>query len=111
MYNGSLDKYIFSSTRKFTTTKLNEIAIGVAQEIDYLHRGYDMRILHFDIKPHNILLDSNFNPKVSDFGLAKLYSKNTSLVSTFAARGIVRKLLLYMFFFISFFQQIVQLFT
>ncbi|GKU89110.1 hypothetical protein SLEP1_g3297 [Rubroshorea leprosula] len=64
-----------------------EIALGVARGIEYLHRGCQMQILHFDIKPHNILLDDNFNPKVSDFGLAKLYPIDDSFVSLTAARG------------------------
>ena len=46
-----------------------------------------MQILHFDIKPHNILLDQNFNPKVSDFGLAKLYSTDKNTVTFTIARG------------------------
>ncbi|XP_020087853.1 LEAF RUST 10 DISEASE-RESISTANCE LOCUS RECEPTOR-LIKE PROTEIN KINASE-like 2.5 [Ananas comosus] len=93
MPKGSLDKYIFSargtSNRPFSWDKLNEIALGVARGIDYLHRGCDMQILHFDIKPHNILLDQHFNPKVSDFGLAKLYPKDYNLVSVSAARGTI----------------------
>ncbi|KAG8046152.1 hypothetical protein GUJ93_ZPchr0008g13156 [Zizania palustris] len=89
MPRGSLDKYIFSSERNFSWDKLNEIALGIARGINYLHQGCDMQILHFDIKPHNILLDDNFVPKVSDFGLAKLYPKGKSFVSDRALRGTV----------------------
>jgi serine/threonine protein kinase len=60
MPRGSLDKYIFSSKRTFSWDKLNEIALGIARGINYLHQGCDMQIVHFDIKPHNILLDRNF---------------------------------------------------
>ncbi|RVW22867.1 Rust resistance kinase Lr10 [Vitis vinifera] len=67
--------------------RLYKIALGVARGIEYLHQGCDMQILHFDIKPHNILLDEDFTPKVSDFGLAKLYSIDDSIVSIIAARG------------------------
>ncbi|RWR83715.1 rust resistance kinase Lr10-like protein [Cinnamomum micranthum f. kanehirae] len=89
MPNESLEKFIFSkSTDNFLGwEKLQGIAIGVARGIEYLHQGCDQRILHFDIKPHNILLDQNFNPKISDFGLAKLCSKGQSVVSMRAARG------------------------
>uniref|UniRef100_A0A804PIE1 Protein kinase domain-containing protein n=1 Tax=Zea mays TaxID=4577 RepID=A0A804PIE1_MAIZE len=55
----------------------------------YLHLGCDMQILHFDIKPHNILLDNNFVPKVSDFGLAKLYPRDKSFVPASAMRGTI----------------------
>ncbi|XP_026429761.1 rust resistance kinase Lr10-like [Papaver somniferum] len=68
--------------------KLQEIATGIARGMDYLHQGCDQRILHFDIKPQNILLDHNFTPKISDFGLAKLCTKDTFVtVSMAAARG------------------------
>ena len=46
-----------------------------------------MQILHFDIKPHNILLNEDFTTKVSDFGLAKLHSTDESIVSLIAVRG------------------------
>ena len=64
-----------------------KIAVGVGRGIEYLHHGCDMQILDFDIKPHNILLDEDFTPKVLDFGLAKLYSTDESMVSFTAARG------------------------
>ena len=88
--NESLEKFIFSTTYKnysLSWEKLQNIALGVAKGIEYLHQGCDQRILHFDIKPHNILLDHNFNPKISDFGLAKLCSKEQSAVSMTTARG------------------------
>ena len=88
--NESLEKFIFSTSVKAYSLgweKLQDIAIGIAKGIEYLHQGCDQRILHFDIKPHNILLDENFNPKISDFGLAKLCSKDQSAVSMTIARG------------------------
>ncbi|BAS70069.1 Os01g0115500, partial [Oryza sativa Japonica Group] len=89
MPNGSLEKYIFSPEKSFSWEKLNEIALGIARGINYLHRGCEMQILHFDIKPHNILLDSKFIPKVADFGLAKLYPQDNSFVPVSAARGTI----------------------
>ncbi|XP_041010693.1 rust resistance kinase Lr10-like isoform X2 [Juglans microcarpa x Juglans regia] len=88
--NYSLEKFIFSANVKnrfLGWNKLQDIAIGVAKGIEYLHQGCDHQILHFDIKPHNVLLDDNFNPKISDFGLAKLCSKDQSVVSMTTGRG------------------------
>lgn len=90
MSNGSLDRYIYSQEGNAETLrweKMQDIALGIARGIEYLHQGCDMQILHFDIKPHNILLDDKFNPKVSDFGLAKLHPIEESRVSVTAARG------------------------
>ncbi|KAF7147510.1 hypothetical protein RHSIM_Rhsim03G0205500 [Rhododendron simsii] len=89
MPNGSLEKYIFSPEGKLSLSceQMHEISLGVARGIRYLHQGCNMQILHFDIKPHNILLNENFTPKVSDFGLAKLYSTDDSIVTMTAARG------------------------
>ncbi|XP_047316303.1 rust resistance kinase Lr10-like [Impatiens glandulifera] len=91
MPNGSLEKYISShegnSVCSLSCEQMYNVSLGIARGIEYLHRGCDMQILHFDIKPHNILLDGNFTPKVSDFGLAKLYPIHNSVVSLTAARG------------------------
>ncbi|KAB2043811.1 hypothetical protein ES319_D01G044900v1 [Gossypium barbadense] len=87
MTNGSLDKFIFSTNSSLSWQKMFEIVVGVGRCIEYLHNGCAMKILHFDIKPHNILLDGNFNPKLSDFGLAKLHSVDDSIISLTAARG------------------------
>ncbi|KAL7260477.1 hypothetical protein ACSBR1_006194 [Camellia fascicularis] len=73
--NGSLEKFIndenVSTKQQLGWETLYQIAIGIAQGLEYLHCGCNTRILHFDIKPHNILLDEDFFPKISDFGLAK----------------------------------------
>ncbi|XP_038692226.1 rust resistance kinase Lr10-like [Tripterygium wilfordii] len=91
MPKGSLDKYTISREGDISLswTKMHEISVGVARGIEYLHRGCYIQILHFDIKPHNVLLDENFVPKISDFGLAKLYSTDDSIVSITAARGTI----------------------
>ncbi|CAN6440551.1 unnamed protein product [Victoria cruziana] len=73
MCNGSLDSFIFSENAE----RLNwgarfNIALGTARGITYLHEECRDCIVHCDIKPENILLDDNYNAKVSDFGLAKL---------------------------------------
>ncbi|KAL9669527.1 hypothetical protein QQ045_007074 [Rhodiola kirilowii] len=90
MPNGSLDKFIFPREDGYGSLSYElmfEISLGVARGIDYLHRGCDMQILHFDIKPHNVLLDENFVPKVADFGLAKLYPVDRNTVNLTAVRG------------------------
>ncbi|XP_027939922.1 rust resistance kinase Lr10-like [Vigna unguiculata] len=91
MSNGSLDKLIFSRAGSIDLSykKIYNISIGVARGISYLHHGCEMQILHFDIKPHNILLDENFIPKVSDFGLAKLYPIDNSIVTMTTTRGTI----------------------
>ncbi|XP_028793609.1 rust resistance kinase Lr10-like isoform X2 [Neltuma alba] len=88
--NGSLQKFITSPDNKenfLGWLKLQQLALSIAQGIEYLHQGCDYRILHFDINPRNVLLDHNFTPKISDFGLAKLCSKNQSTISITAGKG------------------------
>ncbi|KAJ6935941.1 hypothetical protein NC652_010853 [Populus alba x Populus x berolinensis] len=94
MSKGSLDKHIYEENlskadRQLGWETLYQIAVGIAQGLEYLHRGCNTRILHFDIKPHNILLDENFCPKISDFGLAKICPRKESIVSMMGARGTI----------------------
>ncbi|CAL4958017.1 unnamed protein product [Urochloa decumbens] len=91
MPNGSLDRYIYSDNPKemLGWQKLYLIAIGIARGLEYLHHSCNTRIVHFDIKPQNILLDQGFCPKVADFGLAKLCHAKESKLSMTGARGTI----------------------
>ncbi|KAJ4818191.1 Protein kinase family protein [Rhynchospora pubera] len=91
MPNGSLDKYIYSENPKANLgwEKLYDIAVGVARGLEYLHRGCSTRIVHFDIKPQNILLDEDFCPKIADFGSAKLCPPKESIISLAEMRGTI----------------------
>ncbi|XP_047053559.1 LEAF RUST 10 DISEASE-RESISTANCE LOCUS RECEPTOR-LIKE PROTEIN KINASE-like 2.5 [Lolium rigidum] len=91
MSNGSLDKYIYSQNPKeiLGWERLYAIAIGIARGLEYLHHSCNTRIVHFDIKPQNILLDKNFCPKIADFGLAKLCRTKESKLSMNGARGTI----------------------
>ncbi|CAL5396605.1 unnamed protein product [Camellia sinensis] len=90
MPNGSLERFIYdrnSAFRQLGRETLYQIAVGISRGLEYLHRGCNMRILHFDIKPHNVLLDEDFCPKISDFGLAKLCPQKESIISLLGTRG------------------------
>ncbi|KAL7240329.1 hypothetical protein ACSBR2_006058 [Camellia fascicularis] len=82
MPDGSLDKHIFlkkGKAQSFTLEKLLDIALGTARGIEYLHCGCDVCIFHFDIKPHNVLLNQNFVPKVTNFGLQNFTQRSIIL--------------------------------
>ncbi|TYI29309.1 hypothetical protein ES332_A05G307300v1 [Gossypium tomentosum] len=85
--NGSLDRFLFTQEKKLGFEKLHEIAVGTAKGIGYLHEECQQRIIHYDIKPENILLDSKFCPKVADFGLAKLCNRENTHMSMTGGRG------------------------
>ncbi|KNA21389.1 hypothetical protein SOVF_043650 [Spinacia oleracea] len=91
MPNGSLEKYLYETNnlQSLSWDELFQISVGIARGLEYLHRGCNTRILHFDIKPNNILLDENFCPKIADFGLAKLCPQKESVISISEARGTV----------------------
>uniref|UniRef100_A0A7N0V5Y5 Receptor-like serine/threonine-protein kinase n=1 Tax=Kalanchoe fedtschenkoi TaxID=63787 RepID=A0A7N0V5Y5_KALFE len=84
MGNGSLERWIFKPKEGFLLdwdTRFN-IALGTAKGLAYLHEDCDVKIVHCDIKPENVLLDENYHAKVSDFGLAKLMNREQSHVFT-----------------------------
>ncbi|XP_022870422.1 G-type lectin S-receptor-like serine/threonine-protein kinase At1g34300 [Olea europaea var. sylvestris] len=81
MKNGSLNKFLFTSDEQSCREVLYwryryNIALGTAKGITYLHEECRDCIVHSDIKPENILLDENYNAKISDFGLARLINTN-----------------------------------
>ncbi|XP_058095516.1 G-type lectin S-receptor-like serine/threonine-protein kinase SD2-5 [Magnolia sinica] len=84
MSNGSLDSWIFDRNKNQVLDWLTrkKIILDIAKGLAYLHEECRQRIVHLDIKPQNILLDDNFNAKVSDFGLSKLMDRDQSQVQT-----------------------------
>ncbi|KAL5815561.1 hypothetical protein ACOSQ4_026202 [Xanthoceras sorbifolium] len=94
MPNGSLERFIsdedsLKANHHLGFEKLYTIALGIAKGLEYLHCGCNTSILHLDVKPCNILLDEDFCPKISEFGLAKLCPRKESIVSMSEARGTV----------------------
>ncbi|XP_011092587.1 G-type lectin S-receptor-like serine/threonine-protein kinase At1g11330 isoform X1 [Sesamum indicum] len=84
MPNKSLDFFLFSpSTREQLDWQQRfKIIEGTAQGLLYLHKHSRLKIIHRDLKPSNILLDENMNPKISDFGLARIFKQNIDEANT-----------------------------
>ncbi|CAN6683954.1 unnamed protein product [Malus baccata var. baccata] len=81
--NKSLDQALFGTSNLHLDwpTRFN-ILLGTARGLAYLHEESRPRIVHRDVKASNILLDANLSPKISDFGLAKLYDDEKTHIST-----------------------------
>uniref|UniRef100_A0A0E0EJ17 non-specific serine/threonine protein kinase n=1 Tax=Oryza meridionalis TaxID=40149 RepID=A0A0E0EJ17_9ORYZ len=81
--NGSLDQALFADGRfNLGWSTRFDIILGIARGLSYLHEEANVRIVHRDIKASNILLDPDLTPKISDFGLAKLYDEKKTHVNT-----------------------------
>lgn len=84
MENGSLDFWLRKAgvNRSLDWRTRFKICLGSARGLAFLHHGFVPHIIHRDIKSSNILLDRDFEPRVSDFGLARIISACESHVST-----------------------------
>ncbi|CAN1274235.1 Probable serine/threonine-protein kinase At1g01540 [Linum perenne] len=83
--NGNLEQWLHGEvgpSSPLTWEIRMNIILGTAKGLTYLHEGLEPKVVHRDIKSSNILLDNQWNPKVSDFGLAKLLGSERSYVTT-----------------------------
>ncbi|KZV42505.1 L-type lectin-domain containing receptor kinase IX.1-like [Dorcoceras hygrometricum] len=83
--NGSLDSHLFKHNSVLTWEVRYKIAQGLASALLYLHEEWDQCVVHRDIKSSNIMLDSNFNAKLGDFGLARLVDHDKGSQTTIVA--------------------------
>lgn len=80
--NGNLEQWLHSFSSNLTWENRMKIILGTAKALAYLHEALEPKVVHRDIKASNILVDSRWNSKVSDFGLAKLLGDGKSHVTT-----------------------------
>ncbi|XP_076924274.1 cysteine-rich receptor-like protein kinase 2 [Bidens hawaiensis] len=83
MPQGSLDKFLWGEKKGSLNWKQRyDIILGIARGLAHLHEESHVKIIHRDIKSSNILLDNDFQPKIADFGLARLFPEGQTHVNT-----------------------------
>ncbi|KAK6149827.1 hypothetical protein DH2020_017352 [Rehmannia glutinosa] len=83
LHNRSLDAYLFDRTQDVLDWKKRfNIIEAIGRGLLYLHRDSRLRIIHRDLKPSNILLDEDWIPKISDFGMARIFGGNQDQANT-----------------------------
>ncbi|KAM7470576.1 hypothetical protein LguiA_008759 [Lonicera macranthoides] len=85
MGNGSLDSHLFNEKSLLTWETRFKIAQGLASALLYLHEEWEQCVVHRDIKSSNVMLDTNFNAKLGDFGLARLVDHEKGAQTTVVA--------------------------
>ncbi|KAJ4776499.1 L-type lectin-domain containing receptor kinase IX.1 [Rhynchospora pubera] len=85
MHNGSLDKHLYNKEYPLAWPIRHNIALGLGSALLYLHEEWQQCVVHRDVKPSNIMLDSSFNAKLGDFGLARLTNHDQDLETTIVA--------------------------
>ncbi|XP_042040901.1 G-type lectin S-receptor-like serine/threonine-protein kinase At4g27290 [Salvia splendens] len=82
--NKSLDYFVFDQNQRklLTWPKRFDIIMGIARGLLYLHQDSRLKIIHRDLKTSNILLDGDLNPKISDFGLARIFGEDQCIAKT-----------------------------
>jgi len=84
---GSLDKHIHDNPRLLTWSERYKIILGLGSALRYLHLDWEQCVVHGDIKPNNIMLDSSYNTKLGDFGLARLVDHGSDPKTTALLQG------------------------
>ena len=83
-YDGYVDP---AKQRILDWSRRYKIIGGIARGILYLHEDSRLRIIHRDLKASNVLLDEDMNPKISDFGMARIFSNDQTQENTFRIVG------------------------
>ncbi|KAJ1285735.1 hypothetical protein BS78_03G299600 [Paspalum vaginatum] len=89
MHNQSLDTFIFDEAKRraLRWQKRFDIILGIARGLQYLHEDSRFRIIHRDLKASNVLLDRNMVPKISDFGIARMFGGDQTTAYTMKVIG------------------------